>query len=219
MSFTIETYGISCMRNNTLVRTYDKRRSRKHSFLGRLNHHRLTFRAQKPDPGPLFKTHAHATSDPPGARIFAQADKQFSIASTLQNARGAHVHWYLCWLPNMKAGNHTFAITNKPLWLALLKRPDRGQELSSTACQTHQATQCEPQAWKNRLMGDNALLVKRRQQPMQLDTRRGITSVGRKRSLAPLSSPNRTVMHNVLKILHSPTTANTQMPTSKTAMA
>eukprot|EP00971_Amphidinium_carterae_P257098 5104141-Amphidinium_carterae.1 len=32
---------------------------------------------------------------------------------------------------SMKAGNHTFAITNKPLTLALFKRPDRGQEFSS----------------------------------------------------------------------------------------
>eukprot|EP00971_Amphidinium_carterae_P291017 5779020-Amphidinium_carterae.1 len=32
---------------------------------------------------------------------------------------------------SMKAGNHTFAIANKPSGLALFKRSDRGQGLSS----------------------------------------------------------------------------------------
>eukprot|EP00971_Amphidinium_carterae_P301576 5991678-Amphidinium_carterae.1 len=50
---------------------------------------------------------------------------------------------------------------------------------------------------------------------MQLCAGRRFESGGRKCSLAPLSSPSRTLMHNVLKVLYCLTTVNTQIANSK----
>eukprot|EP00971_Amphidinium_carterae_P277460 5506671-Amphidinium_carterae.1 len=88
VSLTIVTSGIGLMLNNTLVRTYNKRSSRKGNSR---SSSRLRSRGRKPDHGPLF---SHQ-----GARSYAPPDKRGSNASTLRKAQGAHVHWYLRWPP------------------------------------------------------------------------------------------------------------------------
>eukprot|EP00971_Amphidinium_carterae_P230169 4568209-Amphidinium_carterae.2 len=52
---------------------------------------------------------------------------------------------------------------------------------------------------------------------MQLNTRRSFEGKGRKRNLAPRSSPSRTVMHTVLKVFNSLSTANTEAPAPHSA--
>eukprot|EP00971_Amphidinium_carterae_P116240 2302785-Amphidinium_carterae.1 len=50
---------------------------------------------------------------------------------------------------------------------------------------------------------------------MKPDTNRRFEGGGRKRNLAPLSSPSRTMMHNVFKVFNRLATADTQFANFK----